>query len=513
MGKTSIAKRYCELFEIDSIDLDEYIEEKTGQQISEIMTNSESEFRAIESGCLEEISNNENDCIVAVGAGAVLNSRNIVTMKNKGIVVFLNALEKDLVDRLSADTLKHRPLLEGDLVEKVAQQYKSRSKIYDLASDVTIATTNRSLDQVCEAVNRQVSRLQGNQLQLSNNIIVGKSILENIASYLRSYKNVVLITQENIPEKYWIEIEKSCIEASINIYKIIVESSEQAKSFASYEKVINEMATLKITRNDAVIALGGGVVGDLSGFVAATYYRGIDVIQVPTTLLAQIDSSIGGKCGINLDAGKNLVGAFHQPKTIFADIEAISSLPFEDYKSGLGEVAKYALLGNSQIADLILNHGQEILDRDENALIPLIRSCMNHKVQVVSVDPYERTGTRATLNLGHTLAHALETKSNYDLAHGNAVAIGLRFVSLLSLKLDLISEAQYKEKIDVLDALDLGNLIPGNCKSPSELVDLMYSDKKSVGGLSFVLFDGDKVSLHHDIDRDVVEAALKDFLH
>ena len=514
VGKTTVARAVGELSKIDVVDLDDAISQRVGMPIHEYFAEfGEAAFREQERETVRALSIESEPHVYATGGGTVLDSRNIIDMRNNGYVVYLNAFEADILERIKADETNTRPLLEGDLEEKVHEQFLVRRECYELAADITIATSRRTIDAVADAVIRQCNRMSGHSADASSSVVVDDNLLEKISVYVSGYPMAVLISQESIPESYRKSVTSSFENAGVKVIPIIVPEGEDAKTFSTYEQVIGMMAQERVTRFGCVVALGGGVVGDLSGFVASTYHRGIDVIQVPTTLLAQVDSSIGGKCGINLPSGKNLVGSFHQPKTIIADTSVLASLPQDDFLSGLGEVAKYALLGNTAVAEAITANADKILARDSEVLVPIIRSCMNHKLHIVARDPYERNGIRATLNLGHTLAHAIETQTQYLVPHGVAVAIGLRFAAELSCELGRIPVSQKDEAVALVEALGLQSEMPEQCRDASALLDLMLADKKSDGGLSFILMNlGGGAELVHDVERAAVELALQRFI-
>ncbi len=511
VGKTTVGRIAAERIGVDFVDLDEFISKKINQPISEYFaTNGEEKFREIETQSLTEVCERKDPMVLACGGGTPLRSQNIIEMQKHGYVIYLSAFEKDIIQRVNNDD-NDRPLLSGDLEEKVHQQLKTRKAIYELANDITIATSGRDVDTVVDALIRQFKRESGQSNSFKSSIVVGSDVISQISKYIGEYNQYILVSDPGVPSEFKDKIKNSIGEEKILYCEI--EQGENGKSFDSYCKVIQEMASNKITRNSCVIALGGGVVGDLSGFVASTYHRGVDVIQVPTTLLAQVDSSIGGKCGINLESGKNLVGSFHQPKLIVADISTLKTLSDEDYLSGLGEVAKYALLGNSFVEDLILEKHIEILKREDSALVPLIRHCMNHKVQIVSRDPHERNGIRATLNLGHTLAHAIETLTKYQIPHGVAVVLGLRFIAELSCELGRIPSSQAQSTNKLLDVLGLTSKWPVSKADIDYLIEVMRSDKKSLGQLSFIVMNSDGTSeLIHDVDEKLVRTTLEKIL-
>jgi 3-dehydroquinate synthase len=513
VGKTTVGELVARKLGFKFLDLDAEISSRISMSISDFFSDKgEAAFRVIEKEVLEDISKSEEPTVIATGAGSVLDALNIATMKSKGTVILLNAQVKDILSRIENDLNNARPLLKTDLEKNISNQYRTRIDVYNIAQDISIGTSNREVDAVVDAVVRQYERANGATSDIGSQIIVGEHLIADIAALAKTYSSALVITQENIPFRDFFQSEFE--KAGVKYNEIIVADGEEAKSFSSYESVLNQIAGFKANRSSCVIALGGGVVGDLTGFVGSTYMRGIDVIQVPTTLLAQVDSSIGGKCGINISAGKNMIGTITQPKVIFSDIGYIKSLPDADYISGLGEVAKYALLGNLTVRELIEEQSDQILARDVEVLGALIRSCMNHKVHIVSRDPFERNGMRATLNLGHTLAHVIEKVTDFKFAHGQAVAIGIRYICDLSLELETISREQYDDHLAILDLLGLGNSIPNEMRDTpaNELVDLMYSDKKSDGTLNLVLFKSEGgVELVADVDREIAAKVLDSF--
>jgi 5-deoxy-5-amino-3-dehydroquinate synthase len=272
-----------------------------------------------------------------------------------------------------------------------------------------------------------------------------------------------------------------------------VPDGEGAKRLSVVEDLCRDFVRWGLTRADVVIGVGGGVVTDLAGFTAAVYHRGIGVVHVATTLLAQIDAAIGGKTGVNLPEGKNLVGAFWQPAAVLCDTETLTTLAPRELRAGLGELAKYHFLGGGRL--------------DELALPERVAACVRIKADVVAEDEREG-GRRAILNYGHTLGHALETAGRYDLRHGEAVAIGLVYAAELAHALGRIPEPRVAEHRRVLAAYDLpGRLPPGS--DPDELVALFARDKKAVDGVTFVLDGPDGVEPVRVDDRDLLLAVLE----
>lgn len=287
---------------------------------------------------------------------------------------------------------------------------------------------------------------------------------------------------------------------------LILPDGEQYKSLAHCAEVLDALAALQANRDACVVALGGGVIGDLAGFAAACWMRGIDFLQMPTTLLAQVDSSVGGKTGVNLPAGKNLVGAFHQPRAVLIDTDTLHTLPAREYRSGLAEVVKYGAIGDADFFAWLERHADALTARDAAAVGEAIaRSCL-HKAGVVARDEREE-GERALLNFGHTFGHALETASGYGrLLHGEAVAIGMLLAARLSTDLGR-APAQDAERLQrLLQALELPLQLPAGSDGDA-LLQLMYLDKKNLSGqLRLILWRGIGAA---EIVPDVAAAAIR----
>ncbi|MDQ1402597.1 MAG: 5-deoxy-5-amino-3-dehydroquinate synthase [Actinomycetota bacterium] len=268
----------------------------------------------------------------------------------------------------------------------------------------------------------------------------------------------------------------------------LIDDGEEAKCMETVEELCRSFSRWGLTRNDVVVAVGGGVVTDTAGFAAAVYHRGVPVIHVATTLLAQVDAAIGGKTGVNLPEGKNLVGAFWQPSAVLCDLETLETLPPAEYRSGLGEMAKYAFLGVTGLRDLSLEEA--------------VAACVRCKAEVVAVDEREG-GRRALLNYGHTLAHALETAGQYDLRHGEAVAIGLVFAARLAHRLGRVGAERVDEHRRLVLAYELPTEVPEGA-DPEALYELMTKDKKATDRCTFILDGPAGLEVVPGVAKDVV---------
>ena len=363
-----------------------------------------------------------------------------------------------------------------------------------------------------------VSRIHVALTENNYDICIGHNLLYAAAddlSILLEKKQVVIVTDENIAPIHLQTTEKALARFAFQIVSFILPPGESSKSFGIYEQLINDILKLPIDRNTVLVALGGGVIGDLVGFAAASLLRGLDFIQIPTSLLAQVDSSLGGKTGINTAAGKNLVGAFHQPKLVLADIGMLTSLPQRELKAGYAEVVKYSLLGDAAFFDWLEVNGQNVINGDSEAQAEaVLRSC-RAKADIVAADEYE-TGQRALLNLGHTFAHAFEVVAGYDgrLLHGEAVSAGLVCAFAFSQQLGLCSGQDVMRVTAHLQAMGMPtciNQLAAGRASPQILIEHMRKDKKARRGkLTFILARQiGKAFISEDIDETELNRFLE----
>ncbi|WP_170381377.1 3-dehydroquinate synthase [Ruegeria atlantica] len=338
-----------------------------------------------------------------------------------------------------------------------------------------------------------------------------------IAPLLRRPK-VAVVTDENVGALHLDALRDGLASAGIEMTSLTLPAGESTKSWPHFERTVEWLLAEKVERRDVVIAFGGGVIGDLVGFAAAVLRRGVRFVQIPTSLLAQVDSSVGGKTGINAPQGKNLIGAFHQPSLVLADTSVLGTMTQRDFLSGYGEVVKYGLLGDSDFFDWLETNGTDVSGGDMAARVRAVTRSVQMKADIVARDETEQ-GDRALLNLGHTFCHALEAATGYSdrLLHGEGVAIGCALAFELSSRLGLCSQEDPSRVRAHLRAMgmktDLAD-IPGDLPSAEALVDLMAQDKKVIDGqLRFILARGiGQAFVTSDVPRDAVISVLEDAL-
>ena len=320
-------------------------------------------------------------------------------------------------------------------------------------------------------------------------ILISKEAIsrKNIAPLLKEHKKTLIITDDGVPQKIVKKVKAAC-KPSTKVFEIILQQGEKAKSIQNFQKILNFLAESNFDRTDLIIAVGGGVVGDISGYVASSYLRGIPFIQIPTTLLAQVDSSVGGKTAINISAGKNLVGAFYNPKGVIIDTSVLKTLSNREFKAGLAEVIKYALIKNKSLFSLLKRHPKEILLMHHKIIEEIIFASIHTKAQIVTQDEKEN-GIRAILNFGHTFGHAIEAHGKYKkILHGEAVAKGMKIASKISYLESLISEKDHKKVIALLEMFEFDLSI--NQYNYEELKPYILRDKKiKAGRLNLVLLN------------------------
>ena len=318
-----------------------------------------------------------------------------------------------------------------------------------------------------------------------------------------SGRKACIVTDSNVEQLYLAEVSEACREIFSKVTSFVFPAGEAQKNLDTVKNLYTHLIEEHFDRRDLLIALGGGVVGDLTGFAAATYLRGIDFIQIPTTLLAQVDSSIGGKTGVDFDQYKNMVGAFHHPRLVYMNMNTLKTLPDEQFSCGMGEVLKTALIRDESFYGWVIVHMTEINDRVYPVLVKMIQKCCDIKRKIVEADPDEK-GERAVLNLGHTIGHAIEKLKDFQMLHGQCVALGTVAAAYISFKRGNLSTEEFYEIRDMNVGFDLPMYFDG--LNPEEILAATKSDKKMENGaIKFVLLDS---MGHAVVDRTVTDEEL-----
>ena len=354
----------------------------------------------------------------------------------------------------------------------------------------------------------------------SYDIVIGRGLVASLGARIKALRpgaKVAIVSDENVAAKHMAATEAALKSAGVESSRIVVPAGEGSKSYATFETICEALIAARIERDDLVVALGGGVIGDLAGYASASVRRGLDFVQVPTSLLAQVDSSVGGKTGINSKQGKNLIGAFHQPILVIADTAALDTLPAREFRAGYAEVAKYGLLGDAAFFSWLEANWQDVFAGGVSREHAIAVSC-RAKAGVVARDERE-SGERALLNLGHTFGHALEAGTGYSdrLLHGEGVALGMALAFEFSARKGLLSAAEAERAVRHLAAVGLPTHlkdVPGGVPDADRLMDLISQDKKvKRGRLTFILVRGiGEAFVAPDIDPAEVRGFLAEKL-
>jgi len=485
-GKSTVGKILARNLDLPFLDLDAEIEQEAGRSIPQIMAeDGEAAFRDLEAAVLERAVN-APPTVIALGGGALLREQNRLRAEANGDVVFLEASLETLLTRLRADK-NQRPLLAGDLETKLRALLERRAAHY--ASFNLRVANNISESSNPEEIARQVQHLLGRfrvrGMGQGYEVWARPQSLMNLASYLRAQNlegPLALVSDSNVAPLYADSLGAALRQEGYEVAWVTFPAGEEHKTLETVKALWQGFLEAGLDRRSTVLALGGGVVGDLAGFAAATFMRGVPWVCLPTSLLAMVDASLGGKTGFDLPQGKNLIGAFHPPRLVLADVTALSTLPEVELRGGLAEVVKHGVIGDPCLFDLC-RAGYEAV---RASLLEIVRRAMRVKIQVIEADPFER-GERAALNLGHTVGHALEAVSGYRLRHGEAVAIGMVAEARLAERLGLAASGLADCLADTLRGLGLPVEIPAAFSRQAILDALRYDKKRRAGVVRFAL--------------------------
>jgi shikimate kinase/3-dehydroquinate synthase len=522
-GKTSIGRRLALRLGMPFRDADAEIEQASGCTVSELFARfGEPAFREGERRVIKRLLAGP-PMVLATGGGAFMDPQTRAEIAAQATSIWLRCALHTLVRRTAGRS--HRPLLAGGDPETIlaglmAQRhpvYAQADIVVHCGEDSPDMTTARVIDSLHGFV--PLRRVPVPLAQAPYEVLVGSGLIARAGVLLAPVlpqNRVVVVADETVARLHLPALTAGLGEAGFSWRSVVVRPGEASKSLASYAYVTDALLEAGVERRTAVVALGGGVIGDLAGFAAATVLRGLPFVQIPTTLLAQVDSSVGGKTGINTAYGKNLLGAFHQPRLVLADTAALDTLPIRELRAGYAEIVKAGLIGDAAFFAWCESHGPALLNGDRAAQAEAVERACAFKARVVCADEREEAAEdgRALLNLGHTFGHALEAEYGYtgELLHGEAVSLGLVLAFRLSVKLSVCARADADRVSAHLAATgmpyELGAL--GRRFSASRLIGHMQSDKKMRDGrLAFVLARGVGEAF---TSRDVPEAAVASVL-
>ena len=524
-GKTSIGRRLAARLGLPFRDADTEIELAAGCTIPEIFARyGEREFRDGERRVIRRLLAGE-PMVLAFGGGAFMDPGTRAAARAEAVTVWLRCPLPTLVRRVAGRD--HRPLLAGgDPSEILSRLLDQRSPLYaeadvivDCGDEPPETTTNQVLDAVLDW--HAPHRLTVALATTSYEVVIGDGLLARAGALLAPVlpqKRAVVITDESVAPLHLPSLLAGLAETGIVASTITVPPGEASKSLESWGGLVDQLLEQRVERRTAIIALGGGVVGDLAGFAAAATLRGLPFVQVPTTLLAQVDSSVGGKTGINSIRGKNLIGAFHQPRMVLADTATLVTLPPRELRAGYAEIAKAGLIGDAGLFAWCEQNGHAVVSGDARAQAEAIHRACAFKAAVVGDDEREEkpNNGRALLNLGHTFGHALEAEYGYGggLLHGEGVAVGLGLAFRLSARLGLCPAEDAEQVVAHLAAVGLpAELRTLNRRfSAGGLIEHMRRDKKMRdGALTFVLVRGiGQAFTARDVAMDAVADLLRD---
>jgi 3-dehydroquinate synthase len=512
-GKTTIGRILARKLGLKFIDSDHEIEARTGASIPWIFEiEGEASFRRREADVIRELTGQEG-IVLATGGGAVLNADNRAFLKSRGMVIYLRTTVHSILQRTAHD--KNRPLLQtADPRKKLEELMDVRDPLYLEIADLVIDTgrpnvqsmvqtiLNQMETRACEAAPNCVTHAEPSMNEQSTILLnvdlgersypisIGPALLNDSALVARHVhgSKVAIVTNTTVAPLYLERIEAGLRDAGKQVMSVILPDGEEFKNWTSLMQIFDALLENKADRKTTLIALGGGVIGDLTGYAAASYMRGVDFIQVPTTLLSQVDSSVGGKTGINHPLGKNMIGAFYQPRAVIADTATLETLPARELSAGLAEVIKHGAIIDAAFFDWIEANIGKLVARDKGALAYAIARSCEIKSEVVRQDEREG-GLRAILNFGHTFGHAIENGLGYgEWLHGEAVGCGMVMAADLSQRMGLIDVESVERLRQLVAAAGLPVKAPD--LGTERWLELMEVDKKNEGGaIKFILLN------------------------
>ncbi len=512
-GKSRIGEATAKMMGFEFIDTDKFIEARENQTVSEIFTSQgEAHFRSLELSAVREISA-RGSVVVALGGGTLTQPEAVKIIKSSGILVRLWAPLDILNERISRKN--SRPLMAGlsdeERKAKIAQMLKEREPFYSQADFSVKSCEKISIDRLAQQIQAQIAAWNYRSVQVvtpsgSYPIFIGHGIVQHFGAVLEGLSletEYLLLTDQNVYNVQRDQIRE--LQRQVGACRLFrFPSGEKFKSLQTLNRLYTFMLRKGYSRKTTLLQFSGGVVGDMAGYGAASYQRGIPFIQIPTTLLSMVDSSVGGKVGVNHPLGKNMIGAFYQPKAVFIDLKTLETLPQDEYLAGLAEVVKYGVIWDKAFFDYLDQNIKALLNRDPDVLIYVVSRCCAIKAEVVSQDEKE-SGIRAILNYGHTFGHAIEKLTEYEkFSHGIAVSLGMRVAGKLATLQGLWSAADEQRQTHLLNALGMPQFFEVD---KIEAWKAMGVDKKADKGTRVFILPTEigKVILTSAVNRELVD--------
>lgn len=503
-GKTTVGKMLATKLDREFVDTDGLIESRQGRTIPEIFKeDGEAAFRQMEAELAKELGGRDG-LIISTGGRFMLDPENVKALSRTGRVFCLVATPQEILTRIKKDKAHSRPLLEGpDPSEQIVELLQVRKRGYQRFLKVK---TNGKLpedvtDDLLDLIQRTPEQFTIDNPAQPYECIVGNGILPFVRQLTGADGMMVVITDSNVGKLYG----KSCGEID---HVITIPEGRQQKTMTTVQAIYDQLIDIGFDRSGTIVSLGGSIVGDIAGFVAGTYMRGVNFVQCPTSLLAMADTSIGGKTSIDLPQGKNLIGIFKQPAMVIADVATLQSLPVQEFTSGMSEIVKHGLLADSDLFEKLesgnWSHGPDFFSSSP-AIQALVAQAIQVKIAIVQEDPFEH-GKRSVLNLGHTFAYAIEQLSGHVMRHGEAVAIGLVAAINLSVRLGYCHPAVQERVEVVFRKIGLPTRIPGEFL-PEKILKAMGNDKKRLSGsLRIVLLRsvGQPLVVNNVLDQEIL---------
>jgi 3-dehydroquinate synthase len=542
-GKTTVGRALAKKLNKRFVDSDHEIEARTGASIPWIFEiEGEESFRRREAEVIRDLTAQQG-IVLATGGGAILDAQNRAYLHARGTVVYLRASVQNILQRTGHD--KNRPLLQtADPRKRLEELSRLRDPLYREIADIVIDTGRPNVQFMVHLIlnhlgltapdahlwalgeyqNKQqqimnTSQLSPMQLKVdlgnrSYPIIIGQSLLADsalIGRYIQG-RRVAVVTNSTVAPLYLESFVQALQSADKQVLTIVLPDGEEHKNWASLMRIFDALLEAKCDRKTTLIALGGGVIGDLTGYAAASYMRGIPFIQVPTTLLSQVDSSVGGKTGINHPLGKNMIGAFYQPQAVITDTTTLATLPARELAAGLAEIIKVAAIIDAPFFDWIEANIAQLVARDTAVIAEAIRRSCEIKADVVRQDEREG-GLRAILNFGHTFGHAIESGLGYGKwLHGEAVGCGMVMAADLSYRLGFIDYVSKIRIVALVRAAGLPTVAPD--LGEKRWLELMEVDKKNEGGrIKFILLKPLGKPAIMSVPPDILQATLHAAIH